>query len=169
MRRNVDRLGKWHKKSFTTLPQAKNIVAQPTWESIMLFGGNVQNDNEFGFQTCFGIGWVKEIKKGDECDIVYMNCGVNDRMIILTKTDARKQLFTLKTKQIAMFYGVYKTYTRRENGKKVYDKVINAYNIQGWYVPKSFDRKHSETLDELNNMSDIEISETNEIMKLFEK
>lgn len=85
-----------------------------------------------------GIGIPKHIEKGKEFDKVCMDFGKGYAKEIIVKSNhARRQIYTLKLGQYALFYGLAKPYTENKR-KKV---ALYARMFQGMYVPMAADIK----------------------------
>ena len=99
------------KISFKT-PEVGKIARHNQGEWIIILG------KMFGFNDrtmCVGWGRVDYIEKGEKFDIVKMNFGTTfSRKVVVTHNHARKQIYTLKLGQYAMFVGYYMFITEKE-------------------------------------------------------
>ena len=128
------------KISFKT-PEVGKIARHNQGEWIIILG------KMFGFNDrtmCVGWGRVDYIEKGEKFDIVKMNFGTNySRKVVVTHNHARKQIYTLKLGQYAMFVGYYMFITEKEKKRKVFF----ARALQGLFVPKAMDIKRADKTD----------------------
>lgn len=164
-------LGTKKKKPFIATP--KTQVMTPKNE--LLFITNAMfYEGQNRFRACYGVGIVMKILKGDKFDLIYMNLGrgIGEstlRKIVVEKANARKQIYTLKVNQFAQVVGEFRNYaTKGENGYK-YEGVIYADALNGWYVPKSFDRNHFEDIESIDEMSEEETNEFENALDQWEK
>ena len=111
-------------------------------ESIIYFGRLSKNNT---MQVCFGFGQVIDIQIGNNFDLITMNFGLHyNRQIIVKWNDARKQILTLKKGEYAQFFGFRKDYYRTKKKDEKFqraDVYFFAKQLQGWYVPKTMNRK----------------------------
>ena len=119
----------------------------------------------------FAIGKVVKIYKNDRFDIAYINCGrgyadnKNNIIVYFLNLDSRKQVYTLKVGQHAMFQ-LYRT-------TDMSIKQPNKYMVlwaMGIYVPKIVDIRNTElTENEIEIMKDEDIKEGMTFLDMFEK
>lgn len=174
-------LGKWTNKQFV-LPDFDGTMEHLKGESIMFFGWNELNGRKF--RPFFGVGKVYRVVKGDECDLVYVNFGMQGierehtpRLVVCYDNHARRQTLTLKRGQHATIFGISRFYTKKITTKSGEQKEITnvslyATGLQGWYVPTMLDIRKMPKNDDLVNPSEWEesiIHEETDILDMFFK
>ena len=128
----------------------------------LFFLGAPKEENDF--TICVGIGLVKTIQKGDDCDLVGMDFGRGYSREILTKNNhARRQIYTLKKGQYAWFYGMMKYYTVEKKQKAFF----YAKALQGWYVPKNMDimKLDPQEIDKLTEENESKLNFIDNLLK----
>lgn len=139
------------------------IVHYAPFETLFFLGAPKEKRH---LVICLGVGIVKVIQKGDDCDLVGMDFGAGFyREIFVFSNHARRQIYTMKKGQYAWFYGMLRTYTDKEDGK--IKTCLYAKAFQGWYVPKNFDIKKIDPneLDKLTEENESKINFIDEILK----
>lgn len=101
-----------------------------------------------------GCGVVQSIHHSNDYDIVVMNFGRNDREFIVKTPLARRMVYTLKRGQYADVVGGIKFFEKNAEGKYVQKTVFMAYAFQGWFVPKQFDTRISETNEDVEDITE---------------
>lgn len=150
---------------FTSYKGVQNVVVHFTNEMLEVYGYDF--DNEEVMKLFKGTGIVREIIKGEDFDLVVMNFGSRyDRNLIVREINARKQIYTLKVNQYAEVIGRMKCVKNKENKSVM---VMYATCLQGYYVPKSFDIKHTENIDDFMKMTEDNKNETEDLLSKFEK
>lgn len=121
-----------------------------------------------GWIHYFGYGIVHKIYKGDRFDVAYINFGrgyESNVRVYFHDLNARKQLYTLKTGQYAMF-GLMKH-------KDMVSKYPNDYMVEwamGIYVPKMVDIRNTELEEkEIESMKETELKDGQTFLDLFIK
>ena len=124
-----------------------------------------------GWIHYFAIGVVVKIYKNDKFDVAYINCGLggiennNNIKIYFLQLNARKQVYTLKVGQFAMF-GLFRH-------KDMQTKSPNHYIVDwamGIYVPKVVDIRNSELSEnEIEEMTEDDLMEGQSFLDLFDK
>lgn len=119
----------------------------------------------------FVIGKVFKIYKNDKFDCAYINCGhgyddyKNNIKVYFTSLDSRKQVYTLKVGQYAMFQ-LYRPVSTAIKTPKAF-LVLWAMGI---YVPKIVDIRVSDlTENEIEDMKVEDVKEGMTFLDMFEK
>lgn len=151
-------MGKKTNKYFF-LPEFMNYVLFSKNETLFMFGSELDDERK---RHCLGVGRVAFIEKGKDMDLVFINFGrAHARRIIVINNHARRQIYTLKSGQLAWVYGYMKIWTNQEG--KVQMQMF-AKGFQAWYVPKTIDIKNYD-LDSLQEMPDNEEKETRDFIE----
>lgn len=142
------------------IPDIRNIVRCFRSETLFIFGINSENTK---YRWCLGVGRVCKIKQGENFDLVSINFGRNyAREIIVQYNHARRQLLTLKSGQLATFYGKFKIYKNEQGETRT---VFYAIGLQPWYVPKAMDIRQMN----LESYEKIEQEEETEMLKCIDE
>ena len=135
------------KEQYFPAPQISNLVRHGKNETLVYCGTMEKYTDR---NLCMGMGVVTYIEHGEAFDIVNIKFGEKyNRRVVVIHNHARKQIYTLKRGQFALFCGYYKNYTI--NGK--IKSIFFAKMLQGMYVPKSFDIKKMEKGDDISDLA----------------
>lgn len=131
------------------LHDAGMLVKHKENESIIVWKNHYKDGTSRKY--VFGLGNVRKIEKGKDFDIVVASFGCGDREIICRTPLARRMLYTLTINQYASFYG--NEYWDKDKQRNIYVAIA----LQGWFVPKAFDRENSELeMEEMSQEEEID-------------
>ena len=131
-----------------------------------------------------GVGIVKDISKGENFDVIYMTFGLKnslERMLVVKKQDARRQIALLKINKYAFVVGYcylyrgklifYATALQAFDTPRVLDVKRGLLDIDEELLLKRQPKKQVKVEDELDNVLEImkARNESNKIEKRKEK